>query len=670
MMAGDLVESDRLYRSTLDALPVGVVHVGLDGQWLWVNQHLCDLLGYSRDELQGPGAHDRIQSEDVAGEAESLRQMAAGTLDRHVVDERGYRRQDGSVLWARVSMSVHRGPEGRPRHFISVVEDITERRTLEAQRADAERRTTLALDAGRMGIWDLDLVTDTSVRSLRHDQIFGYTTLQSVWGSANLFACVVPEDLGTVYEVFSDALRTGIFSLECRIRWPDASLHWISAQGRVGRDAQDQPVRIMGIVTDSTDRKNAEADRERAEADLRTAKEAAEAANRARGEFLANMSHQIRTPMNGVIGMTDQVLDTELTSEQRKTLLIVQASADALLSIINDILDFSRMQAGQVELDQSDFNLREAIGEMANAVASRAREKGLVLTVDVGPDVPRMLRGDAVRLRRILVNLLENAIKVTDHGEVVLRVTSEAPTPSDIALHVSVRDTGVGIPLDRQKSIFEPFTQADGSAMRMYGGTGLGLTISSQLVQLMGGCLGVDSEPGRGSTFQFTANLAVGTAPAAVVAGADDKAMKRGSVGEARQAGRILLVEDNKVNQMVATNLLERRGYTVKIANNGQEALAILEAAAWAGFDCVLMDVQMPVMGGLECTGRIRERESATGFHLPIIAVTAHALKGDEALCLAAGMDSYLSKPIQSEALFELIEHQIDVSSSPHSRAM
>ena len=664
-----------------------------------------------------------------------------------------------------------------------------------AQRADAERRTNLALDAGRMGVYELDLATDTLVRSLRHDQIFGHSTIQREWHREHFFAAIVPEDRAAAHQAFEDALRTGALSLECRIRWPDASVHWINAQGRVDRNAGGEPVKILGVVRDTTDLKMAEAE-------LRTAKDAAEAANRSKSEFLALMSHEIRTPMNGVIGMTDLVLDTELSSEQRESLLIVKSSADALLAIINDILDFSRLEAGKFDLDPIDFDPHDAVGDTANTVALRAHQKGLELIVDVDAEIPHAVRGDSGRLRQILVNLLGNAIKFTQQGEVVLRVTQQAATPGDpvdpvnVVLQFSVTDTGIGIAPDRQQRIFEAFTQADGATTRTYGGTGLGLTIASQLVRLMGGRLWVESTPGTGSTFHFTANFA--TATAAVIAAIPDasalrdrptlivddnatnrrvlermltawrmvptlaasvpealaalraaqesrrpfqlvltdaqlpdadgftlaraikddpaianttvvmltstgrpgdgercrqsgvaayltKPIKRSdlraaivlalggasaprdrpalvtrhSVREGRQTGRILLVEDNAVNQLVARRLLEKRGHTVVIANNGREALAILGESAPAWFGCALMDVHMPEMDGFECTAAIRDGERTNGIHLPIIAMTANAMKGDEARCLAAGMDGYMSKPIQPDELFELVERHL-----------
>ena len=511
------------------------------------------------------------------------------------------------------------------------------------------------LQAGSLdGIWYWDVERqDQEWMSPRFKELFGYRDDEipntSEWWMANIF----PEDRDVALDNFAKHLADPNHPYDqiVRYRHRDGSSVWVRCRGLAVRNERGEPIRLLGCHTDVTPLKRAEEDLRRHAAELQDARDAAERANQAKSIFLANVSHEIRTPLNAVIGTTELLGDTGLTPVQLEHLDAIRESAEALLDIINDILDFSKIEAGKLVSEQVPFRLRDRLENLVKSLAPRLHGKPVTMVTDVAPDAPDALVGDARLLRQVLANLLSNATKFTAHGEIVLHVRRQELTADAVTLEFAVADTGIGIPPDKQRVIFEEFVQADASTTRQYGGTGLGLAIASRLAGILGGSIGLESEPNRGSTFHFTARFGLGAA------GAVETPRDRDPIVALRPL-RVLLVEDSVANQRVATGMLEKMKHTVRVVTDGAAAV---EACAAERFDVVLMDLQMPRMDGYEATRAIRRREQEQGApRTPIVALTARASMGNEALCLSAGFDGYLPKPYRSRELLDAISAQVE----------
>jgi PAS domain S-box-containing protein len=794
--------SERQFRTFVDHAADAFFLQDEQGRILDVNRQACASLGYTRDELIGMTPFDFDPDLTPASIEDGLRKLDAGET---VAFEARHRRKNGTMF--PVEIRGRAFWEAGQRFFVSMARDISERKRAEEALRESEERFRGTFENAAVGIAH----TDLDGRWLRVNEklasILGYTVEEALglrWQDITH-----PDDLRVTSEQLPALLHgeRRSYSPEKRYIRKDGSTIWAQLAISLQRDAAGKPAYYIVMVLDISERK-------RLEGELRRAKEAAEAANQAKDEFLANVSHELRTPMTAILGMTELALEAPLPDDQRQRLRTVKSAADSLLSIINDLLDFAKIEAGKMELVPADFSLRAAVGDTLRALAARAHKKGLELISHVQPEVPDALVGDAGRLRQVLLNLVGNAVKFTDHGEVEARVelarsasegielarsASEGrSSPSlalranseEVALRFTVRDTGIGIPRDQQERIFRAFEQEDTSTTRKYEGTGLGLTIASQLVALMGGAITVQSEPGRGSTFAFTARfgrhphapepirveppISLHNLPVLVV---DDNATNRhileewlrgwqmqpAAVGDglaaldalwdavsagrpyalvlldarmpdtdglalaakirkraelsatriilltsgdrpgdpararelrinahllkpvqqdelleaiyqvmsrsngdaapaARLGGereqalaplRILAAEDNEFNAQLLEQLLGRRGHQVRVANNGREALALAETGA---FELLLLDVHMPELDGFQVVRAVRERERTTEGHLPIIALTARARQEDRERCLAAGMDDFLSKPIQAADLWAAID--------------
>jgi two-component system sensor histidine kinase/response regulator len=779
----ELRESEECFRGALEHAAIGMALVAPDGRWLRVNPALSQIVGYSSDELLGRTFQEITHPDDLAADLAQVQRMLAGDIPTYQMEKR-YIHKHGQIVWTLLNVSLVRNSAGEPLYFVSQIQDITVRRHAEEELRRTRSQLMDAIESLDAGFVMYGQDERLVVCNSHYKEMYALSAHSMTPGTS------YEEIIRTAYRANPSLAKEG------------TEEEWVTRRLAAFRATKESTDHQMG---DRWIRINDHRTRDGGVVSLRTditalkrAQEVAEAASQAKSDFLANMSHEIRTPMNGILGLTDLLLDSDLTPEQRESLSLVKSSGDALLTVINDILDFSKIEAGKLDLDPIPFLLRDAVGDTLKAMALRAHAKGLELTCDIPVNVPDGLVGDVGRLRQILTNLVGNAIKFTETGEVGIRVEQVTDPDAKIHLRFTVQDTGIGIPKEKQGSIFDAFTQADGSTTRRYGGTGLGLTISTRLVALMGGRIWVESEHGKGSAFHFEVCLekatgsilkptlrplaklrdvavlvvddnptnrrvleetlrlwearptCVDSGPAAItelrrataagepyplilldammpdmdgfavaecIAREPDlagvavmmltSADRQGDAARCRSIGlaaylvkpvkmaelqrviasalgqdgsgsnpglskngtkkhfappapppvdvrrlRILLAEDNAVNQRVAVRLLRSYGHTVTVANHGGEAVAAMDREH---FDLVLMDVQMPEMDGFEATRLIRDKEAGTGRHTPMVAMTAHAMKGDRERCLAAGLDEYLSKPVQRDELLRLL---------------
>ena len=773
----ELVGEREKQRNTLDNLKFAldqhvIVSVAdLAGTITYANDRFCDISGYSREELLGRN-HRIVKSGRHAPEVfEGMwRTISSGEVWHGEICNR---KKNGGYYWVAATIVPLLDEGGFPTEYIAIRTDITARKEAEALLAEQLHFSRQLMDAIPIPIY----YKGTDGRYLGCNgsfaELFGIDDVEA-WLGTSVHTLLDPATAAFHHEKDLELFaRAGRQSYEMRAMPMSSGVRSLMYHKASLTRSDGSISGLIGAIVDMTDRY-------RWEDGLILARDAAEAANRAKSDFLANMSHEIRTPMNGIIGMADLALDTKLDEEQREYLQIVRSSSEALLTIINDILDFSKIEAGKLAIEEVSFDIQRSVAETLKAMALRAHEKGLELVSDMATELPERVIGDPGRLRQIMLNLVGNAIKFTEKGEIVVRLALDSLHGQRATIRVSVSDTGVGIAPEKQAHIFDAFAQEDTSTTRKYGGTGLGLTISTRLVHLMGGRLWVESRPGLGSTFYFTLDLGLdaskplaaqpvrldgrralivddnavnrevlarllqrwGITAAAVASGeaaigmlssqplpdvvlldvhmpgmdgfavgewvrAQDSmkslpvlilssGAQRGDAQRCREIGldgyfpkpvaeeelraalgslfgetrisdatpelitrhqqrdrqvalEVLLVEDNPVNQQLAVRLLEKWGHRVTLAANGQLALDALEQGT---FDIALMDMQMPVMSGIEATREIRRREAARGnSRLPIIAMTANAMQGDREACLDAGMDDYIAKPIKAADL-------------------
>jgi PAS domain S-box-containing protein len=641
---GVLRESEDRFRIMADSCPTMLWVTDAAGGVQFINRAYREMCGVTAGQVEGSKWQLTIHPDDAA--------EYVGTFQRAVREhtpsraEARFRRADGEWRWVISFAQPRFSPSGEFLGHVGLSLDITERKQVEQALLASEEKFRELTENIREVFWIMSPATnETLYVSPAYEEVWGRTCESLYQDPMSFTHAMHPDDLEESHRWFARQLAGEHIDSEYRIRTPDGQEKWIRDRAFPIRDQAGELIRVVGIAEEITERK-------RYEEELIQAREGAEAANQAKSRFLANMSHEIRTPMNGVLGMVQLLLETDLTAEQRRYATVAQGSGQTLLALIDDILDLSKIEARKIVFENLDFNLLGAVEEVVELLRVQVAERGLSIDLHMSPEIPLLLRGDVHRLRQVLNNLCSNAIKFTEHGGITLKCALESQSVGAVTVRFTISDTGIGIGPEQIAALFRPFTQADASTTRKYGGTGLGLAICKQLVEMMGGTIGVDSQEGHGSSFWFTVVLGL----AAARAGEEPRHGEHDAVGARRgttrsgRTARILVAEDNPVNREVALAFLQKLGYASSAVANGAEAI---EAVKGGDYDLVLMDCEMPVMDGFDATRRIRESIHTA---IPIIALTANAMQDDRDRCLREGMTDYLAKPVDLEKLGDLLD--------------
>jgi PAS domain S-box-containing protein len=609
-----------------------ILFVSPNGEIVEVNDAAVMAYGYTQEELLSLSVFNLRNNDDIVSQHLEI-------AIRGITFESIHYRKDGTYFPVEVS-SQSTNIEGKTM-LLSIIRDITERKEAEQEVIESQQRYYSLFMNMNNAIAYHKLIFDG------YDNLIDFEYIQVNKAYEQYFGHSKEELLGRRFTDIYPALKYNLdsnhfFNVGLTGKSEYREEFFSAANSRWYSVATYSPEKycFATIFTDIHDRKNAELE-------IIKAKEEAETANRAKSEFLANMSHEIRTPLNGMLGMIDLTMMTELNRDQRENLSTAKTCADSLLNIINDILDFSKLEAGKLSIQHIDFDIKQLIDETLKLHAIKASDKGLELDYQLSSIIPQYLKGDPNRLNQILNNLISNAIKFTDYGEVHVAVKKKSAEEGFIELVFIVTDTGVGIGEDEKTKLFKSFSQLDSTITKKHGGTGLGLVISKQLVEMMGGRIWIESEKGRGSKFYFTVKFEIGEG--------DQLISKRSYAKSSKSIAplRILLAEDDEINQKVFMRILKEQGHIVEIANNGQEAVDMYLVSI---YDVILMDIQMPVLDGIDTTKMIRDIEKDIDYHTPIIAMTAFALQGDRERFISMGMDDYIPKPVKLEELFSKLE--------------